>query len=783
MTTLDDPLRQSGARPGEGSLSESLHGLFRLLRLMRYHQPLILWCVAGTIALATVYYIAAPRLYRSTAKLLIIDQNAENLSAAPDGSRADDVMATHRELVRSPIVVQRAIENLPPEHRVDLANVNPNHWIDTMIGKLQANTVRRTKFVEVGYTSLQPESAVAVVNAVINSYLQYVEETHRSTAAEMLQVLTVEKGEIEHELAQKQQLQQAYRERCGHLAIDEKNGVVDPLIGRAIHLNDSLMEAQQRRLELQASLASVEAARREGQDMRQYLALVEEVVGQQMMLSAFGMGKQDMDLLSKQQQRLMELEDEQRRLAPYYGPNHAKMRGLNEQAAALRQFLTSYHASAGDRFRSMESSEVGLLITQALQRSVSQAIEKERVLAASFTQARNDATRQSGDLVKLDMLNREVQRLETLHDVLFNKIAAVDIHQIQAPIRASIVKEPLPDDTPVSPRFASLYATALLGGVLLGAGVVFVRDQMDDRFNSPDEMSQQLGLPMLSVVRQLEPLPGEGLQAVHMHMHGNSVEAEAFRTLRTSLTLQGEVTERIVISSAEPSDGKTTVSSNLAVAFAQIGKRTLVIDCDLRKPGMTSLMNLKGHAGVTDILTSRRDDVADQAARCLVKTELSNLDVIPAGPRRPDAAELLSGPQFLELLAWAEGRYDQVLVDCPPVLAVSDAQIVGRMVDGVIVVVTPEKNHRRLVSRACESFLNSGCNVLGVVANRISNRSEGEYGYGYGYGAQYGYGHTDEDEETDVLPEPAPSHDDQDLAPTSLHWRRLVEKSGGGKAA
>ena len=122
------------------------------------------------------------------------------------------------------------------------------------------------------------------------------------------------------------------------------------------------------------------------------------------------------------------------------------------------------------------------------------------------------------------------------------------------------------------------------------------------------------------------------------------------------------------------------------------------------------------------------------------RTELDGLDILPVGLRRPNPAELLSGKAFVDLLAWADSLYDRVIVDCPPVLAVSDAQIVGQSVDGAILVVRPDKNHRRSVIRAVESFQDAGCRVVGVVANNISNEAN-RYGYGFGYG--YGYGYSD----------------------------------------
>jgi capsular exopolysaccharide synthesis family protein len=196
----------------------------------------------------------------------------------------------------------------------------------------------------------------------------------------------------------------------------------------------------------------------------------------------------------------------------------------------------------------------------------------------------------------------------------------------------------------------------------------------------------------------------------------------------------------LLICSSEPGDGKTTITANLSTAFAQAGKSTLVIDADLRRPGFTSLLNLKGIPGVAEVITSGVPP-AESAPPLVYHTEVEGLHVLPVGLRRPNPAELLSSQAFVELLAWADSIYDRVIVDCPPILAVSDAQIVGQLVDGAILVVRPEKNHRRAVIRAVESFHNSGCRVLGVVANALSPNSQ-SYGYGgYGYEYNYSYGH------------------------------------------
>jgi capsular exopolysaccharide synthesis family protein len=279
---------------------------------------------------------------------------------------------------------------------------------------------------------------------------------------------------------------------------------------------------------------------------------------------------------------------------------------------------------------------------------------------------------------------------------------------------------------------------------------------LDDRFRSPEELQEQLRVPVLAMIRQLSLPQTAGLEAIQVHVAPESVESEAFRTLRTTLAFSGQDMERIAVTSTEPGDGKTTVIANLAVSYAHAGKRTLLIDCDLRRPGLTKLFELRGSGGVSEILRST-EDIAALCAERVLATGVEGLDIIPCGPKPSNPAELLSGTRLSDLLAWAETHYDQILVDCPPILAASDAAIVGRLTDSLILVVQPEKNHRRLVLRAVNGLAAIGVHIGGVVANRVSTeKNSGYYGYG-GYGYGYGYGDTENaaGEECDALPSKA----------------------------
>ncbi len=172
---------------------------------------------------------------------------------------------------------------------------------------------------------------------------------------------------------------------------------------------------------------------------------------------------------------------------------------------------------------------------------------------------------------------------------------------------------------------------------------------------------------------------------------------------------------------------------------------------------MTDLLDLKGMQGLSNILHEDRD-VEILADEYVIETELEGLDVIASGPRRANASELLSSPRMTDLLAWADGLYDQILIDSPPVLAASDSIVLARMVDGLMIVVRPDKNRRRMVMRAVESLRDLNVNLLGIIANCVSSdggnsqRFDYKYGYGYGYAYEYGHGNSETPDDGGSLP-------------------------------
>jgi capsular exopolysaccharide synthesis family protein len=230
-----------------------------------------------------------------------------------------------------------------------------------------------------------------------------------------------------------------------------------------------------------------------------------------------------------------------------------------------------------------------------------------------------------------------------------------------------------------------------------------------------------------------------GLQALAMFAAPSTPECEGFRTLRTALSLTHQDVHQILITSLEAGDGKTTALANLAVCYAQADKCTLLIDADLRRSGLTNLLNVKGTNGLSEILRLE-GNIEQLAAEHIRTTGVKGLDILPAGPRPGNPAELLAGPRFSQLLSWAGSVYDMILIDTTPALLTADPAIISRVVDGVVMVVKPAKNRRRQVMRMVERYTLLKLPVLGLIVNAAGSETDNAY-YNYRdyYDKSYGY--------------------------------------------
>jgi len=285
----------------------------------------------------------------------------------------------------------------------------------------------------------------------------------------------------------------------------------------------------------------------------------------------------------------------------------------------------------------------------------------------------------------------------------------------------------VPSD-PVSPKPLRNAVLGLAIGLLLGVGAAFAREHLDDTLRDKATLEAESHLPTLGVIPILPSRKGMPLDEVVTISEHTSAAAEAYRTLRTSvkfLTMEDDC-RVFQITSATASEGKTLTAMNLAVALTQAGDRTIVVGCDLRRPRLDTLAHTRTGPGLTSVLVG--DAELDAA---IERHEEMDLAIMRTGPIPTDPSELLSSPRTGALIRALRGAYDAVILDCPPLLPVSDSLILAAYSDATLLVVNEGKTSRRNLARALELLRQVNAPVRGTVLN--GTKSAGSYGYGYGY--------------------------------------------------
>jgi len=300
----------------------------------------------------------------------------------------------------------------------------------------------------------------------------------------------------------------------------------------------------------------------------------------------------------------------------------------------------------------------------------------------------------------------------------------------------TVVDPAIPATQPSSPRvLLNTFLTALVG-LIFAIGIAFLLEYLDDTVKSGDDVEGLLGVPTLGAIIRMK---GDGDRSEIYHLaallYPRSPAAEGYRTLRTNVEFAwvDHPVRTLLVTSSIPGEGKTTTAANLAVVFAQAGRRTLLVDADLRKPGVHQIFDLPNAQGLTSLL--RSDEVG--VAAVSQTTEQENLTVITTGPLPPNPAELLGSKRMRVILDRLSAVAELVIVDSPPLRAVTDAAILASITDGTIFVIDAGRTRRGAAASGREALAKVGARVLGVTLNRLSEKASGDYYY-YDYYGGYG---------------------------------------------
>jgi polysaccharide biosynthesis transport protein len=298
-----------------------------------------------------------------------------------------------------------------------------------------------------------------------------------------------------------------------------------------------------------------------------------------------------------------------------------------------------------------------------------------------------------------------------------------------------IIKEPaIPPNSPIRPRTVTNTVLASVVGVMLAVGVVFLIEALDDTLRTPDDVVRHLNLPVLGVIATHDVVDGKPVVAYRPR----SPVAEAFRSLRTNLqfAMVDRPLETILITSPSPEEGKSTVATNLALVMAQSERKVALVDADMRRPSIHRLLGLPNRFGVSSLFVMNQVQL-DGALR---PSEIPNMFTMTSGKTPPNPAELLGSAKMGEILDQVKSLMDVVVIDIPPVLAVTDASVLAPRIDGVLLVLKPGSTKIAAARQAVEQLRRVGAHLLGVVLNEVSlTRSRYNYQYYKGYQYYYAY--------------------------------------------
>jgi capsular exopolysaccharide synthesis family protein len=333
-------------------------------------------------------------------------------------------------------------------------------------------------------------------------------------------------------------------------------------------------------------------------------------------------------------------------------------------------------------------------------------------------------------------LDENVHTMQAGYENLLSQYQLSRIGESAETGRVRVIDAAVLPTVPVSPhRKRSVFLAAVIGIALAVAGAALL-DRFDDSVQTPDEIRDRLHLPLLGSIPRVKHTPQHDAARLVTHVEPQSLVAEAFRSLRTNIAFARahQDLRTIVVTSAAPGDGKSTIAVNLATTFAQQGQRTLLIDADLRRAVIDRTFDIPRSPGLTEFLVGSH--TLEAVAR---ETDVPNLFILPSGHFPPNPSELLGSQQMRAGLEAATKAFDMVLIDSPPVLAVTDASVLSAHVDGTIIVVRLGVSAREAVSRSVSQLRVVNGRILGAVLNAVDFRSSAYHG-GYGYYYQRFYG-------------------------------------------
>ena len=689
------------------------------LVVLNKRRALILTCAAVGLVVALLYNGTTRRVYEAGAQLLIdwrtpnVLPHQELVERRPVGV---DYFQTHVALLRGRQLAEKVIETGGPRLRQDLltdssfrlgrgarppltAATEPQSeaqkaaLVDAFQARLAITPVMGTGLVNLGFRAFDPEVAAEAVNALAERYIASSLDIRSATSSAATTWLGDRLHDQQARVAEAEGAAQRFREREGLANLSERRGTAEQTLAA---LTTAVVRARTERVAKETLYNRMRTLSPEER--------------------AFSPTAKASPVVESLRAVLGELRGQEARLADTLGDRHPDL-------VAVRQRIARTRASIDE-----EVAEV----VKTVESDYKTAVETETNLTASLDEAKREALALERRATEGDALERTAETNRKLLQEIATRAKDAGLESELKTTDLRLTERARPPRWPVAPRVPRNCLWGLLGGLAVGVGLAFLFERLDNTLKTPEDVKVQLRVPFLGMIPELTPTAAmtQKVAVALGVVDPASAAAEAYRVLRTNILFSSADGggRAYLVTSAGPGDGKTTTAANLAVALSQNDARVLVVDADLRRPVLHTHFELERAPGLSDLIVG-----SCSVAEAIHPTKARGLSVIPSGYLPPNPAELLGSANMKDLTAVLRKRFDWVLFDAPPVLAMADALVLSSLTDGTILVVRADATPLPSVQQAIDHLSGVGGKLTGVVLNGV-NFERHSYYYGPYYG-------------------------------------------------
>ena len=710
------------------------------LRVVIKHRWTILTIFAVIMVSVTIFTFTATPIYKGTVRLIIEKDNPKVLSfeeVMSVDATGIDYYQTQYKIIESRTVAREVIKRLQLDKDKDF---NPSSWVgdfiayigsffntedpneiqqkeeskddsglvSRFIGGIEVSPIRNSRLVDVSYESTSPALAARIANTLAKAYIDTSLETRLKATKDAIVFLNneIEQGKKKVDEAEQKLLQ--YKEQQG-IITDFSSDVENITAQKLSALNAQVVEAEMRRAEAETRYRRA-AELEKNPDMADSIS---EIINNALI-------QQIKDMEVKNQNRMSELSNK-------YGKKHPQIVALqNEQ----------------DSLRTQRMNEIKRVI-KSLQHEYQVASAREQTLKGALSRQKNESLNMNEKAIQYNVLKRESDSTKEMYDLLFKRLRETALTE---DIRTGNIRIIDPAEVPVSPvkpKKARDMSLGFLLGIALGLGTAFFLERLDNTVKVPSDIKNHLRIPYLGPVPDFSDTTdssstaeGEPHPAIDLITASNpsSTVSESYRGIRTNILFSSadRAPQVLLVSSAAPSEGKTATVANLASVVAQMGSKVLVVDCDMRKPKLNKIFQVTRDKGISNVLVGE-----SELADAIMPTKIPNLDILSSGPLPPNPSEIIGSNKMADVLKELRQIYDMIIIDSPPLTAVTDASILSKYSDGIILVIRAGETHMEVVKSGLENLKAVNAKVLGAILNCVSTGRDSYYYYQYHY---YYYG-------------------------------------------